>query len=43
MILSLLPNGVSIASNAMDPTTTSDIFQDLLSGGEISALRGKRY
>ena len=24
-ILSVLPNGVSIASNAMEPTTTNDI------------------
>jgi hypothetical protein len=39
MILSLFPKGVSMASNAMVPTTTNDI-KNVLFGGEIKAFRG---
>jgi hypothetical protein len=34
MILSLFPKGVSMASKAMDPTTTNDINKGLLPGCE---------
>jgi hypothetical protein len=37
MIRSLFPNGVSMASKAMDPTTTKDIYTVLVLGGEIRA------